>query len=226
MIALIIATGIVVSLVAYRIQRLFETPKSIQHVPALPALSILFSLLFGQSFDRLFNEKYKPVLDKLGFARLWLRGNWEIYVTDPQHAHEIMTNTDNFTKQPTSGETLSKKMLLSKFFGESNIVTSDGDEWRRHRRIANPAFKKQLPTKMFGECTEELIEKIHETQQESTVVHKLFQQLTLDALGRGLFSFDFEAIKSGETSHYIRVYNELMSGLFSPIYFFFPVLGD
>lgn len=98
-------------------------------------------------------------------------------------------------------------MLAYEFFGDNNIASTDGDNWRRHRRIANPAFKKTWGNEIFDNCVNEVIEKLTETNSEPIVVHSLFQKLTLDVLGRGLFSYDFEAVKKGELSYYLKMYN-------------------
>ncbi|KAJ9076276.1 hypothetical protein DSO57_1027773 [Entomophthora muscae] len=156
-------------------------------------------------------------------ARQWNQGRWELVISDPQQAKDILAKADNFPKR-MPGNTSIKVMLAIKFLGFLNLASADGEEWRRHRRVANPAFKKTWSTAMFGGCTDNLIDLIKAANGSPLQVHGLFQRLTLDVLGKGLFSYDFEAISKGEENHYLRLYNDIMSAMMNPFYGIFPFL--
>lgn len=47
--------------------------------------------------------------------------------------------------------------LLNKCIGGDNIImVPSGDQWKVHRKIINPAFRRSSPIKLFGELTQEL----------------------------------------------------------------------
>ncbi|KAJ9079996.1 hypothetical protein DSO57_1029739 [Entomophthora muscae] len=223
MISALLITSISTLLLAYTLYKIFSVPDAIKDVPAISLTATLSSMLRGESFDLRFEKLIRPALTKSGIARLWNQGHWELLFGDAKQAKEILTNTREFPKRKEDDINLTRT-LISKAFGFTNILASDGDEWRRHRRIANPAFKKTWSTEKFGACTDDLVALIKSSDLAPLQVQDLFQRLTLDVLGKGLFSYDFEAISKGNKNHYLRLYNDLMKGLFNPIYTIFPLL--
>ncbi|KAJ9056366.1 hypothetical protein DSO57_1033881 [Entomophthora muscae] len=215
--------NLLVPIIVYKIYTFFAVPKELKDIPAISLSGSLISMLRGESFDSRFKRLIRPVLDKTGVARMWTQGHWELVFSDAQIVKEIMADADTFTKR-REGDANSKIMLANKVLGVTNLATADGEEWRRHRKVANPAFKKTWSTDMFGECTENLSELIKASNGSPLMVQGLFQRLTLDVLGKGLFSYDFEAIARGEGNYYLRLYNDIMKAMFNPIYFVFPFL--
>ena len=71
------------------------------------------------------------------FGDIYHLDNWgtPVYVTrHPDHAHEVLVKRQaSFTKRTRD---------LEAFLGEG-LLTSDGETWRRHRRMIQPAFAKQ-----------------------------------------------------------------------------------
>ncbi|KAI0223656.1 hypothetical protein L0F63_003223 [Massospora cicadina] len=182
-------------------------------------------MLSGESFDLRFERLIRPALEKTGVARVWNQGNWELVVGEPKQIKEILAKTESFPKRREDDENL-KVMLVRATLGSSNIVSSDGHDWRRHRRIANPAFKKTWSTEMFGGCTEKLTQLIESEIGNPLQVQDLFQRLTLDVLGKGLFSYDFGAVVKGEDNYDLKLYNDVMKAMFNPIFFTFPFLEN
>ncbi|KAJ9079993.1 hypothetical protein DSO57_1029735 [Entomophthora muscae] len=200
-------------------------PRELKHVPAISLIAILASMLKGESFELRFERLLRPILEKTGVARVWNQGGWELVVGDAKQTKEILAKVDVYLKRREEDINL-KIMLARRTMGFSNIVSSDGGEWRRHRRIANPAFKKSWSTDMFGSCAQSMIDLIRAADGAPLRVDGLFQRLTLDVLGKGMFSYDFEAISRGTDNHYIRLYNDIMKAMFDPIYLLFPFLEN
>ncbi|KAJ9079999.1 hypothetical protein DSO57_1029741 [Entomophthora muscae] len=215
--------GFFLFVVGYKVYSLFAVPRELKDVPLVSLGASLVSMLSGESFELRFERLIRPVLQENGMARMWNQGRWDILLNDTQQIKDIMSDTERFTKRK-GGDINSKLMLASKILGMTNLASADGDEWRRHRRVANPAFKKTWSTTMFGDCTTNLINLIQSANGAPLQVQGLFQRLTLDVLGKGLFSFDFEAIAKGEENHYLSLYNEIMKAMMHPIYAIFPFL--
>ncbi|KXN74949.1 cytochrome P450, partial [Conidiobolus coronatus NRRL 28638] len=118
--------------------------------------------------------------------------------------------------------------LEFKFTGEKNIVRSNGDDWRRFRRPANPIFHQTFQPDIFGECVNEVLnaltDRINENGSKPFEVSDLMEFMTLDILGKGIFDFDFEAVKLKGTSQYNHIYDSAFSGIFDPLYLLFPFL--
>lgn len=65
--------------------------------------------------------------------------------SDPQSLKEVALNRPNFPKPVQFYTTLS-------LFGR-NIVASEHDEWRKHRKVASPAFNERNSAFVFQETT-------------------------------------------------------------------------
>ncbi|KAI8867939.1 cytochrome P450, partial [Ramicandelaber brevisporus] len=111
--------------------------------------------------------------------------------------------------------------------GRNLVTLATGDEWRAHRQLSNPPFKRSFDLTIFGNSTLELFKIIERDQAASpdgirVVIHMntYMQQLTLDILGKTLFGYDFQALtKPG--SDMVDRYNSILRQMFNPFYFIF-----
>ncbi|KAI9297468.1 cytochrome P450 [Neoconidiobolus thromboides FSU 785] len=206
----------------YGLYSIFYVPKRYQHLKRTSFLNFITTIYSKVSIVERFESVYRPNLNKQGYSLLWQPRAWNLVVTEYKIIKEIVLNTDTFHKKPESQRDYGQ--LGFKLFGKSNIVSSDKEEWKHHRKAINPAFKKSWNNDIFSQSGYELIDKIESRNGEPTVMHSMFQQLTLDVLGRGLFSYDFFALKNGDKDLNLLYYKDAMKGIFNPIYFIFPFL--
>ncbi|EJD03717.1 cytochrome P450 [Fomitiporia mediterranea MF3/22] len=73
--------------------------------------------------------------DVISNITFWPRPRASIWVADPDAVKELTLSRDRFAKP------VGMYKLLS-FFG-GNIVASEGEDWKRHRKIAQPAFSEK-----------------------------------------------------------------------------------
>jgi cytochrome P450 len=105
----------------------------------------------------------------------------------PEHAeHVLAANQDNYVKAFTYRP-------LRALIG-NGLLTSEGEHWRRHRRIVQPMFSRR-DVRSFGPAMTEAIERLQTDwagQPEGTVldVAARMSALALDVVGRALFSAD------------------------------------
>ncbi|KAI0238893.1 hypothetical protein L0F63_005263, partial [Massospora cicadina] len=211
--------------VVYKLYALFSVPREIKDIPSVPLWGSLISMLRREPYDVRYERTMAPVLSKFGVARFWSHGKWGLMLSEPQHIKEVLTRGDTFLKRRADDEDL-KTMLFGKTLGISNILNSDGEDWRRHRRFANPAFKKAWSPEMFAVCTDKLAWLIESKNGAPQDIQDLFRRLTLDVLGKGLFSYDFEAVIRGKDNYNLELYNDVMTAMFNPIFVLFPFLEN
>jgi cytochrome P450 len=76
--------------------------------------------------------------------------------------------------------------LSGKFVAGPNLAITNGAKWKSQRMIANPAFRRSMPVKLFGNLTIELFEIIEST--DGTVnFSDLIERWTLEAIGKAGF---------------------------------------
>jgi cytochrome P450 len=108
------------------------------------------------------------------------------FLYNPDHIEYILsTNARNFIKSMS---------LRSNFFGRllgNGLLTSEGDFWRRQRRLAQPAFHRQRIS-AYGDVMVEFTERMISSWQqgETREIHRDMMRLTLEIVGRTLFNAD------------------------------------
>ena len=115
------------------------------------------------------------------------------------HKHILQDNNQNYTKIPHP------TMLLIQPVVGNGLLTSDGDFWRRQRRLAQPAFHRRRIAELgatMTAATDRMLVKWETAMRDNPVqdVDQWIMELTLEIVGRTLFSIDVtqEADKVGE----------------------------
>ncbi|RUS17576.1 cytochrome P450 [Endogone sp. FLAS-F59071] len=219
-------------------------PKQYRNIPKVNGYHVLFYMLKGESFPRRYeycrelteangiirtNNLQNAILASSRLMRRQFRTLGTDFVTigSAELAREFLHDTDTFRKL-TFSEDLGEKHLTTKFLGQTSVLLSNGNIWKRHRKIANPAFHKSWNTDVFGGVSARLGREVDRLTKEEGIdvgveVHKLMQRLTLDALGLAAFGFDFQSIEN-PNGPYVSVYNHLAEAITDATYFLFPVI--
>jgi cytochrome P450 len=127
--------------------------------------------------------KHGPIININVPFRLYL-SIWE-----PEYIkHVLVTNNRNYIKDPAT-----RKLSLSLGNG---LLTSEGDFWRRQRRIAQPAFHKkriEMMTERMLIETEKMLEKwAQKSPEEAFDLSEDMMILTSNIAAKSLFGADLE----------------------------------
>lgn len=108
----------------------------------------------------------------------------------PDHLkHILQDNNRNYTKMPSPTFQVMQPLI------GYGLLTSDGDLWRRQRRLAQPAFHRRHITS-FGQtmttATQQMLDRWHTAAQQGQPldVSAEITKLTLEIAGKTLFSMD------------------------------------
>ena len=124
------------------------------------------------------------------------------FLYNPDHIEYVLaTNAKNFIKS---------RSLRTPFFRRlvgNGLLTSEGEEWKRQRRLAQPAFHRQRIS-AYGEVMVEYAERMIADWKQDEVrdVHRDMMRLTLEIVVKTLFDADI----SGEADKVGRVLSKMV----------------
>ncbi|ORX55714.1 cytochrome P-450 cyp509A1 [Hesseltinella vesiculosa] len=203
-------------------------PKHLRHIPYVTFWTVIRNVvLLKMPIRTLFETMSGPLVESNdGLYLRPERTGWVVHVSHPQLVKQVFLKTDTFPKVPT--QSLKGSMLID-FVGTSNILFQNiGPEWKKHRRLANPAFHRAMPVQLFGAAGLEMIDMLDEKYPGDTFTldfHDLMERSTLDIIGRAGFDFEFNAIKD-KHSKWKEVYDEIVLSYRNPLHVMFPILDQ
>lgn len=190
-----------------------------------PGLRLNLPLYLGRRFFRVGNPirlfeylhvTYGPVVHyRVGPGRI-------VLLNEPELVREILINQpQNFVKERTQ-----KRMKI--LLGEG-LITSDGDDHRRQRRIAAPAFHRQR-IQAYGATMVEQAAKLRETWQPGREIDAAAEmmRLSLEIVARTLFGHEVTADILSINEHVntvMHLYNLLIALPGAESYLDWPIPG-
>ncbi|CEP19504.1 hypothetical protein [Parasitella parasitica] len=223
-----ITTAIFATLTFILFKKTTSPPKRLKHIPSVSYVGMMLGYLKAQPLMEITKKYIDPVIAKSpdGLYMRPSRKIWNIYVTEPELAKIVYNKNDLFPKLDLTANHAGT--YSGKFSARSNnLFFSTGAEWKRQRRIANPAFHSAMPTNLFGQYTKKLFSSIAKsiTSNDSSLVDlsSFFTNYTLDVIGDAGFGFKFNSLQDS-TSEYVLRYDKVTEALMDPLFFFFPSL--
>jgi cytochrome P450 len=103
-----------------------------------------------------------------------------------------------------------------RIFATSHLGASNGENWKRHRKILNPGFYNlEKFFKPFINQSHRAVEKIWKTRElesgDSLNFKEIMREMTVDILGETIFEHDFKALES--SSPELEAYNYLFNNI-------------
>ncbi|KAI8085855.1 cytochrome P450 [Gilbertella persicaria] len=216
-----VSTAVILTLLYTTIQKFNRPPKQLRHLPYVSYLSFLKYCFRDDLFETYSKQVCMPLLKESNgiYMRPIVEG-WSIQLANPVAVKQVLFKPEaSFPKAHRAVG--AKGTLISKFIGGPNIVLLSGADWRRHRKIANPAFQRSMPVKAFGNLTIKMYKAMEDSGSDTIDVLNLFERWTLDAIGITGFDFDFNAL-GDKNSQWVRYYDSVKDGMSHPFYIFFP----
>ena len=123
-----------------------------------------------------------PSLGPIFYLDLWPFGPQTLVVTSPNGLYQ-MTQEHSLPKFPAL------RKFLRPMTGEYDLVTMEGDMWKKWRSIFNPGFSPKHLLSFVSAILEETtifcgILREHEEKGDITPLKKLTDNLTMDVIGR------------------------------------------
>ena len=179
--------------------------------PGPPAnlLGFLSFLVFGSPRD--LTRIYIDLAREYGDIVRMRAGAWQFYfVSHPDYVqHVLQGNNHNYSRQSAFNE------VVKQVFG-NGLITSEGEVWRRRRRLAQPAFHRRqienFATTMVDETTA-MLERWARVQRADKPLDVMaeMQDLATMIVGRALFSTDLSATDTDEMRQWSRITLEYLS---------------
>ncbi|KAG0804398.1 hypothetical protein G6F20_012732 [Rhizopus arrhizus] len=140
---------------------------------------------------------------------------WTIYVANPVAAKQLLLKSDNFPKSHRRLDTTGEKGTAAQFVGRDNVVLSNGEVWKKQRKIMNPVFHRSMPIKTVASLIPLLFLAIEEANGRIPINPRM-KDFTLDALGLTILDFDFKALQ-GDPDNWTSTYKLVMQSISDPI---------
>ncbi|CEG64798.1 hypothetical protein RMATCC62417_01710 [Rhizopus microsporus] len=209
-------TAAILLVALQQIRSFFYVPKSIRSIPKVSYLSMAISFLYREGPPERLKRLKLPAMRKgNGFYLSRIPFGWTVYVANPIAAKQLLLKAENFPKSHFLMETVGKDSPFVQFLGPDNVVNSNGENWKKQRKVMNPAFHRSMPVKTIAGVIPTLFAVIDKYEGKVPVT-SIMQEFTLDVLGLAIFDFDFGSLK-GDAEKWRAEYKLVMETLFDPV---------
>lgn len=157
-----------------------------------------------------------------GIVKSWMFGAWAYKVSKAEYARKLFMRTDIFQK-------INIRQLMPHNLGPRvtgiSLTFENGEAYRGHRAVVNPAFRRAWPTSLFAKPLLELMDVMEQDCKtgNSLDMLTLFRRATLDVLGHIIMSYDFAALSDAKNEKR-AMYDSLLEAMLNPTYNMFPWL--
>ena len=169
-----------------------SAPPTVPLVPGLPLIGNTFAFFRNplSTLQTLQRQQNRMVHLRIG-------GRHQYLVFSPEDSkHVLQENHRNYGRSPA--------FQVLKIFLGNGLLTSDGDFWRRQRRLAQPAFHRQklaaLAQTMITETANWLDELKQTNRKQSVNISQAFMDVTMRIVCKTLFGSDVASQLGGLSS--------------------------
>ncbi|KAI8881514.1 cytochrome P450 [Backusella circina FSU 941] len=190
----------IILIISYKINNIIRPPRKLLHIPHQGFFNFFLNLL-----------RNEPTIQRAQ--------RYSLPLINSKNSNGLYSDLFPKVPQPSSNNST----MLYKFAGSTNMLASSGGEhWKNQRMVANPAFHRSMPVKLFGKLTQQLFQEINK-MGPAVNVPDLMGRWTLDAIGKAGFGFNFNAL-SDRDNEWVMRYNNIIKNMIDPLYFMLPAL--
>ncbi|CAO0796787.1 unnamed protein product [Mucor circinelloides] len=217
-----ISTAVALALLYTAIKKYLRPPKELRHLATVPYFDFLSYAFRDELFENYSKDKVMPLFKK-GANGVYVRPNvigWNVELANPLIVKHVLLKPETTFPKATM-DLGASGTLIHQFLGGPSMVFLSGADWKRHKKIANPAFQRSMPVKIFGNLTIKMFETMESYDTNTIDVLDLFERLTLDAIGLAGFDFDFNAL-GDKNNKWVHYYDSIKIGMANPFFMIFP----
>ncbi|KAJ3366631.1 hypothetical protein GGF32_003275 [Allomyces javanicus] len=215
---LVAAAAVIALLYAARcVNQFLVPPRALRHLPRAPVAVYLRWMLKGGGFlvlnDAIMRAVREDALHKGLIASMddtprvylrWFVGVWIVTVSNPDDTKTVFLNHELYEKGRIN------LGYARQFFGY-NVAGAQTPDWKRQRKVVNPAFRRGWATSFFGDPARHLI--AHWDALSAIDPSQWMQRLTLDALSSAAFGYTMDSIHHPDNPM-VTTYNRIIHNLF------------
>ncbi|CAO3614072.1 unnamed protein product [Mucor hiemalis] len=216
-----VSAAVILTLLYTTLQRFNRPARSLRHLSYVGYFSFLNYIFKDELFEKYSQKLIMPLIKQSNgvYMRPTVSG-WAVELANPLAVKQLLFKQEHTFPKATTNTGV-KGTLIQRFIGGPNIVFLTGPDWKRHRKIANPAFQRSMPIKAFGHLTIKMYDTMDNLQNDTIDVLDLFERWTLDAIGIAGFDFDFNAL-GDKNNKWVHYYDSVKEGMSHPFFIFFP----
>ncbi len=190
----------------------FDSQPARQAVPVHPGLPLLGNTLAFVRNPLVILNTLQQRYDRL--VHLRIGGRNQYLVLQPDDAkHVLQENHRNYGRSPA--------FEVLKIFLGNGLLTSDGDFWRRQRRLAQPAFHRQrlaaLAQTMISETADWIDELRPHNRHQPVNVSQALMDVTMRIVCKTLFGADVTDQLSGLSTALDTLQHQANRRMLSPV---------
>ncbi|KAF7721122.1 cytochrome P450-dit2 [Apophysomyces ossiformis] len=149
------------------------------------------------------------------------RVGWTVHIIEAQTAKQVLTDLKRF---PKADIRLGREDTIdAQYLGSPNVLFSNGAEWKKNRKIINPAFHRSMPVKAFAHLTQDMFMALEARMGAPIDAVDVMKRAALNVIGKVGFNFDFNALNDPDNP-WVRMYYNIDDGIREPLFFHFPIL--
>ncbi|KNE67747.1 hypothetical protein AMAG_12472 [Allomyces macrogynus ATCC 38327] len=215
--ALLATVTFLATTISRRLYRFLVPPSHLRHLPHAPVLAYLRAhrrrapyLVAKPAMMQLMREDANRRGIKAPRMFLtWLLGIWTVNLIDPEDVKAVYTRTEVWDKYVLVGGV----GFVGRFFGR-NVVSAPMADWKHHRKVVNPAFRRGWATSLFGGPARHLVAELDRFADRDEAIDPAdwMARVTLDALSLAAFGHNLDSIRHPE-GDMVATYHAIMKDI-------------
>lgn len=156
---------------------------SLDSIPVVPGANLAGHIHLFQRGDRL--KFFQRIAETGELSRVFFAGRAVVFANSPAAAHEVLVEKARaFEKSPGI-------RLLLHYLAGDGLFTSEGELWRRQRRLMAPLFQPSAMAQ-YTECMHDVTARAVSTWRDGAAVDLATEmtRITMGIVGKALFDSD------------------------------------